>query len=126
MKKFYGIAVGDIIGVSHIMSVMFYCNFDEHSFIFSGSFRKNSRFETDEILKKKHSHYYWWAKNLRECIEAFGITMEDSDIPVFYHGISKSLLFSSTDIRINGPISTTSGLLYYFYYLPLHSYILYL
>ena len=51
---------------------------------------------------------------LRELVECWGHTMQypdRADIKVFYHGISSSMLFDSTSIRLCGPVSTTLGML---------------
>ena len=55
---------------------------------------------------------------MRETIECFGQNMDDvcDDLHVLYHGVSRSLIFDSTFIKICGPLSTTAGLFGHFIY----------
>ncbi len=114
MLQFYGIKEDERIGLEHIMVLMFYTDFDENSRIFSSTYRKISEYESNESLKARHSEVYYWGRYLRELVECFGEVMEDSEIPLFYHGVSCELLFDSTHILLCGPVSTTTGLVYVF------------
>ena len=109
-EKVYGIKQGDVIKVEHIMALMFYTNFSEHSYLFSSTFRRSSPFETDAALKQRHREFHHWSRSLRECVECYGQMMVDSDVETFYHGVSASMLFDSTTIKLCGPLSTTAGL----------------
>ena len=106
----YGIAVGSIITIYHLMSILFYCNFSIQQYELSATFRRIYWNETDQALKKRHSYFANWAKLLRETVECFGIPMQTSPVKIFYHGISKEMVFKSTTIFIYGPLSTTAGL----------------
>ena len=116
---FYGIQQEQDITIPHIMSLLFYTNYTKQSYEFSASFRKVWYNETDESLKKRHSNFAQWARLLRECVECFGCPMKYSSTPIYYHGISKQLLFDSTSFIINGPMSTTAGLCNIFFFLQL-------
>jgi hypothetical protein len=59
-------------------------------------------------MKKRHREYAIWARLLRETVEAFGTTMQDSNIKWFYHGVSDTLIFDSTSIKLCGPVSATA------------------
>ena len=117
-EKFYGIKPGTLITVDHVLSILLYTNYTKHSYLFSSTYRKNNLYESDRSLKTRHSEYYWWGKNLRESVEIYGEPMvHRKDIPTFYHGISDSLLFNSTTIRLFGPVSTTAGLFFSSFYI---------
>ena len=109
-ETFYGIPKNKPITIAHIMSLLFYTNYTHQSYEFSASFRKRFYHESDKSLKYRHSWFAQWAKLLRETVECFGMQMYDSPTPIFYHGISKQLIFASTSFKINGPLSTTAGL----------------
>eukprot|EP01084_Bolivina_argentea_P111184 198461_1 len=107
-QQLYGIKQGDVVAIYHIMALLFYTNYTENSFEFSRSFRKVFDFETDEQLKERHGEFFWWGKNIRECIECFGEMMENTKRQRFYHGINLPMIFDSTAIKLNGPLSTTA------------------
>ena len=113
--KIYGIARGDSVKLDHIISLLCYTNFTKNSYQFSRSFRKVRDFESDEQLKERHREFYFWGKNIRECVECFGEMMEDTETSVFYHGINAPMIFDSTAIKLNGPLSTTASLVYFSY-----------
>ena len=109
----YEIADGSLVGVDHIVALLFYCNFTKQSYEFSRTYRRTSQFESDRSLKRRHSSLAKWGKKLRELVECWGHTMaipDRKDIKEFYHGISSSMLFDSTNIRLCGPVSTTLGM----------------
>ncbi len=109
----YGLADGSPVGVDHIVALLFYCNFTKQSYEFSRTFRRTSLFESDRSLKRRHREFAVWGKKLREIVECWGYTMAEpdrEDITEFYHGVSASMLFDSTSIRLCGPVSTTLGL----------------
>ena len=113
-EKCYGIKDGSEISVQHIMSVLFYTDFTDQSAAFSGTFRRTSPFEADESLKARNREFWNWSKLLRETVECFGQSMGElyrAGLKTLYHGVSKSLIFDSTFIKLCGPLSTTAGLL---------------
>ena len=88
-----------------------YTNFTKQSYLFSKTFRKTEIFQSDRVLKKRHSEVANWAKYLRELVEAFGESMGSSKhIDIFYHGINSSMIFHGTSLKLHGPVSTTTGL----------------
>ena len=112
-EKPYGIKQGTLISVEHIMSLLFYTDFTDQSSAFSGTFRRLSPFESDQSLKARNREYWNWSKLLRETVECFGEDMvghqEDTGLTTLYHGVSSSLIFNSTSIKLCGPLSTTAG-----------------
>ena len=121
--KVYGIADGVVITVYHIMSLLFYCNFTAQSYEFSATFRKIFWNETEQSLKRRHSYLAQWGRLLRECVDCWGYMMQaaDDDPELYFHGIGTQLLFKSTNFKVFGPLSTTTGMfikkcvLYLFY-----------
>lgn len=113
--KPYGLKRGDNVTISHIMSLLFYTNFTAASYEFSASFRRRFWNETDGALKRRHSAFAHQARLLRELVEAFGNTMINCSVSTFYHGVSANLIFEGTMFNLCGPMSTTSGLLSYFF-----------
>ena len=95
------------------MSILFYTDFSKQSAAFSGTFRRTSPFEADKSLKARNREYWNWSKLMRETIECFGQDMyqaHNAGLRTLYHGVSSSLIFDSTFIKICGPLSSTAGL----------------
>ena len=115
VSKCYGIKEGTEISVEHIMCLLFYTNFPDHSAAFSSTFRRIHGFESDESLKARNREYWHWSKYLRECIECFGESFGDAhkELDTVWHGVSAELIFDSTTIKSCGPFSTTAGLFVY-------------
>ena len=112
-EKVYGIADGTIITIYHIMSLLFYCNYTAQSYEFSATFRRIFWNETDRSLKRRHSKLAQWGRLLRECVDCWGYLMAgalDDDPGIYFHGIGKEMLFKSTNFKVFGPMSTTTGL----------------
>ena len=75
---------------------------------FNETFRKTSKDETNKQLKKRHKHYYWLARRLRELVECFGMNNEElPDVLSLYRGIRDHFIFPSLNAFIKGPVSTT-------------------
>eukprot|EP01084_Bolivina_argentea_P213989 363322_1 len=90
------------------MSILFYCNFSSQQYELSATFRRIYWNESDEALKKRHSYFANWSRLLRETVECFGTMMGKSPVKIFYHGISKEMIFQSVKFCIYGPLSTTA------------------
>ena len=119
-ERLYGIKRNTPITVEHIMSLLFYTNYSAQSYLFSGTYRRVDPFESDRLLKNRHSQVAIWGRLLRETVEAYGLSMSKAKhIRVFYHGVGKTLLFSNTSIYLNGPVSTTIGMLFVLLFLYL-------
>ena len=121
--QFYGIEECTEISKEHIMCLLFYTNFSDHSAAFSSTFRRKHGFETDESLKARNREFWHWSRYLRECIECFGDEFDElyrQGISTLWHGVSAELIFDSTHIELCGPFSTTAGLFVYNEFLSLH------
>eukprot|EP01083_Nonionella_stella_P147675 466358_1 len=106
----YDMIYGQLIRTDHLVAMMLYCNFDQLQQTFSTTFRYCDENESDISLKKRHSNYYYLAKNLRELVECFGMkwSLELESIRL-YHGINGNFTFSTLDAFIKGPLSTTTS-----------------
>ena len=112
-KESYCIADGTPISLAHVIAILMYCNYTEASYEFSRTFRKISAIESDRVLKQRHSEVSIWGKLLREAIECFGEKVQErQDIKAFYHGVSREMVFPGTSIKLNGPVSTTLGMIH--------------
>eukprot|EP01084_Bolivina_argentea_P259768 438450_1 len=104
----YCVGRGTPISLKHILSIMFYTNFTRLSSEFSTTFRKISKSDTDDALKKRHSAYCNWAKYLRETVDLYGLPMGDTNTKLFFfHGISHKMVFNGFQTSFKGPTSTT-------------------
>ena len=107
----YGLEYRTPISIPHIVSLLLYTNYTKASYEFSKTFRKNSPFESDRLLKERHSEVAVWGRLLRETVECFGQQMSQRpDLKVFYHGVNREMIFPGTSIKLNGPVSTTLGM----------------
>ena len=114
-EKAFGIKQGAPIKVEHIVALLMYTDFTEHSRLFSASFRKSSPYESVSDLVARHRQYHHWGKLLRELVEGYGERMDErEDIKIFYHGVSASMIFDSTRISLCGPVSTTASFVFIF------------
>eukprot|EP01084_Bolivina_argentea_P060303 110175_1 len=110
----YGIKKGDNITFSQLLSIVFYCDYSDLCSDFSSTFRKTSRYEMLENIKKRNSKYYWLSKYLREVVEAhgqcsyFGEKYDRGNIKgPFYTGMNVLLHISEFNIRLCAPTSTS-------------------
>ena len=110
--KKYGIEPDDTISLEHMVSILCYTNFSTQCYALSATYRKIHEYESDKDMKARHREYWNWAKLLRETVECFGISMDESPVHTFYHGVSDTLIFDSTSIRLCGPVSMTGGSLH--------------
>eukprot|EP01084_Bolivina_argentea_P302337 521846_1 len=118
--KCYEMFYEQSMSISHLISMMVYCNYDELQCKFTATFRKLPQMQDCheltsyqiDRLKAKHRNFYFLAKSLIECVECFGMMVNqhahDININVF-HGINKEFSFKSMDMRIKGPFSTTTS-----------------
>eukprot|EP01083_Nonionella_stella_P311323 1109703_1 len=108
-KIVYEIPEGSPIRMKHILAVLLYTNHTDLSAAFSRSFRKVVGSESDNELKERHSHYANWARLLREAVECWGYGLGETTETrsIFYHGISKKMVFDGFQQRFSCPTSTT-------------------
>eukprot|EP01083_Nonionella_stella_P243364 848090_1 len=86
---------GDPVTRAHVMSVLFYTDFSDLSYHFSSTFRSLHNTDTFQICRARNSEYCHMSKLLIEMVNLFGCSLTKSKIPIFYHGISELLIFSS-------------------------------
>eukprot|EP01084_Bolivina_argentea_P012499 23403_1 len=108
VNKKYDIPYKMPISLSHIMVLLFYCNFDSLQRKFKQECRPIHRNETRESLNKRNSEIGHWFSFLKEVCWFYGQAMKEDD--VFYHGINRTLLFNQLHARFRFPLSTTSSL----------------
>ncbi len=107
--KNYGVNMNEPIRCEHILTICLYTDYDSLSCEFSKSFRKISSDKSDEDTKKRNMEYREWSRILRETVECYGTTMEQTKIKVFYHGVSM-IYFDSFIATFCCPTSTTAQL----------------
>eukprot|EP01084_Bolivina_argentea_P082462 149317_1 len=105
----YKIKNGLPLKVDNIISLKLYTDCDILSFNFTKTFRTKSKNETLNDMKERNSEYWWWSKILTETVNCYGVKMKDTNINVFYHGISK-LYFDKFTTTFVSPTSVTTKL----------------
>eukprot|EP01084_Bolivina_argentea_P070730 128620_1 len=93
------------ITIEHIMSVLFYTDYSNLSYHFSSTFRSLDKSQTFEICKKRNQEYGNWSRLLSYTVNNF--KSYGSNTTIYYHGISKLLLFTSFASYYRSPTSTT-------------------
>ena len=73
-RKNYDIKRNKIIGVDHVLALIFYTDFGEICFEFSSTFRQIGN-ETLEDAMKRNTKYREWSRCLQEAVEIWGTTM---------------------------------------------------
>ena len=112
-EESYGIAKSEEITIEHVVAILLYTNYSDLCYLFSATYRKIHEYEEDEDMLLRHTEYGIWGRLLREAVECFGIGTGDGHIKTFFHGVSSTLIFDSTSIRLCGPVSTTSSMMLY-------------
>ena len=110
----YGIKEGTAISLSGILSIILYCDTNTFQNKASLSFRKKSVFETIYSLKKRHTKFYWFSKNIIQAISVYGIDgddgMDEYEVGPFYCGLSCVLSVGAFAILLKAPTSTTKDI----------------
>lgn len=106
----YDIPNNEVLRIQHIMSIMLYTDHQHLSLAFSMSFRKESTTETMDQYKKRKSEFAHWTRLMRETVELYGTTMEESKLKTFYTGLSSQVVFNKFRPKITCPISTSPQL----------------
>eukprot|EP01083_Nonionella_stella_P150735 480661_1 len=97
------------MSLRHLLSIMIYCNYDVVQHYLSKTYYSSEYIH-------KHNSYYHLGKNLKTCVNQFGMQINDA-LDKFYHGISQKVLFPqifgdtlNSNVRIQCPLSTSSSL----------------
>eukprot|EP01084_Bolivina_argentea_P012021 22533_1 len=101
----YNLQNVEFITDRHLISLKIYTDYTGICRKFAESFRLRSN-ETMNDLKKRHSAYFYLAKNIREAVECFGREITEKN--QFYRGIEKEMYFANPILTFNGPLSCTS------------------
>lgn len=96
-----------IVGGDGMIWNMF--RFDTLAFHLKGTFKRLSFIESHQKLLSRNAEYYHWSKTLIESVNCFGMTVEETETNVFYHGATSNG-FDALRLKLNCPISTTSRL----------------
>eukprot|EP01084_Bolivina_argentea_P090681 163350_1 len=107
IQRTYKIKANTPITDQHLMSILFYTDFDSLSYHFSTTFRKINNKQTINDCIEQNKNYAHLSRLLCETVNAYGTTMSDTKINIFYHGISCLLLFPAFLTTFSSPTSTT-------------------
>eukprot|EP01084_Bolivina_argentea_P225874 381621_1 len=90
--------------ISHILSLMVYCNYTTIQYELSKTYRENDGSD--------HCNYYYFAKYLTVSVKKFGTQIKDGNVGHFYHGVNQQLVFPAfvRNVNIYSPLSTSSSL----------------
>eukprot|EP01083_Nonionella_stella_P300997 1030386_1 len=109
---------GDPIEVSHIMALLFYCNYDNLQGRCSETFRivasdtehkKESGTSVWRQVKKRNAEFAHWSRLLREAVELYGIAMKERPGIKLYHGLKCELVFDCINCKFCAPTSMTTS-----------------
>ena len=106
----YKIPYRSPISISHILSVLFHCNFTALCTLFSSTFRKLTANESDDELRQRNANFREFGRLLAECVHGFGTKVSADDPHQYYHGISRVMHFPSTVAQFCSPTSTTGSI----------------
>jgi hypothetical protein len=105
----YNIERGTPPTISHVLAITFYTNVTVLCTLFSKGFRRIPNTESDASLKLRNSVFREWSRLLIEMVHVYGTMMKNSNIDLFYHGISVEVTFSTTFAVFCSPTSTTDS-----------------
>ena len=108
---------GDIITVSHILSILIYANNIELQRDFSSTYFKLRADESLQSVKERHSRYGNWAKYLFETVHFLGQCTEEK---IFYHAMDGVAYFTGSAINFNHCISASSSFIVTTFYSMCH------
>ena len=114
----YGVSKTDKVDMNHVIALILYCDYSAYCTEFSGTFRRLSRLESMEDVKKRNSAYWFQSRYIREVIECFGINNDTQVLQdgikaepgPFYCGIDVVLAIPQFSLRLCGPTSTSKHL----------------
>ena len=103
----YDIEAGDIISLSHLLSICIYCDWSNLCTKFRETFRKHKLYETKQSVIKRNKEFANMAKLINETIECYG--RDDHDPDTFFCGMSLMVL-PQFDMDLHCPTSTSKTL----------------
>ena len=117
--------------LQHLISLVLYTDYSEHSTAFSATFRPQNAYEPLFLIKQRNQIYYWMSKYLRELVQIFGDggsrpykdnkgdrrkyvlggscnkNGNNAVTHPYFSGLSFEAAFPSFQIRFHGPTSVT-------------------
>eukprot|EP01084_Bolivina_argentea_P181587 313597_1 len=103
----YNIKQGISLSFSNLVSLILYTDFSNLCSDFSGTFRKQTHYETISSIKARNREYYWMSRILRETVEIFGIKARTNEKGErVYTGMSFVMAIPEFRIRLCAPTST--------------------
>eukprot|EP01084_Bolivina_argentea_P239543 402604_1 len=110
----YDMKYGDNMLMDHLIALKVYCSYDYLQRKFSETFRtkitRNDKYERLKSFINRHANYYWFARRLIECVECFGLKLDNNiDIIRVFHGVTKNFIFYSINAYITGPFSASTN-----------------
>eukprot|EP01083_Nonionella_stella_P063505 165011_1 len=103
----YGYKDGDTMNIQHLMVINIYCSKDYFQRKFSQTYRKMNKDDDFETIKKAHSNFHHFAKNMKEAVEVFGTEFYKGNVEKVYHGIMNEMIFDGMQPHIYTAVSTT-------------------
>eukprot|EP01084_Bolivina_argentea_P035205 65312_1 len=124
LKLYYNLTVGSTVSFGHIVAIMIHCNENLLQNKFNATYRRIPKNETNQSLIERHRNYAQMGRLLKELVDGFGhceprgyqkgwgFTKFTKYAPYLrsrlYHGTTIKSQFPSTDVCVNGPLSTTT------------------
>eukprot|EP01083_Nonionella_stella_P091398 255539_1 len=95
------------LSLAHTMALMTWCDYDEWNSEVSASFRESEGIDYSSLFQFYHNISKYL--NLKRAVFDHGTHSMDGKIDTFYHGISKSFVFSDAAVHISPIYSITSS-----------------
>lgn len=101
--------------VERLICMILYTDYTDLSAQFTATFRKRTAFEPTQATNRRHQHYYWMAKSLKEAILTFGKRYCDTmrgkrkigAIGPFFCGMKVVMNMPQFNINLLSPVSTS-------------------
>eukprot|EP01084_Bolivina_argentea_P276966 472698_1 len=101
----YGILSGEIISISHLLSICIYCDWSDLCAAYRSTFRKSKLYETLASVIKRNEEFAIMSKLIIETVRVYGRSIQG----IFFCGMSHMVL-PLPEIKVYCPTSTTSTL----------------
>ena len=105
----YGVKPNQALPLTHLLSVVLYCDWTELCTAFSGTFRRKKSSESRASVKKRNAEFWSWSRLLRETVECYGQNgrgyANSHPLPItgpFYCGMSFMMTLPQFNMRLCG------------------------
>ena len=106
----YGIKAGEEFDARHLRALKLYTDFTDLCAVFCGIIRRGDKSEIAEIAH--------WTRNLIETVQCYGTPLIGNDAKkTYFRGVNKLFIFEMVVTRFNLPLSTTTDVRFFMYYL---------